>query len=197
MDLPVGIFRDKGVKDAIVLFLEAGRRKQTNKEIATGLLKGGIATTSENFEATVATALIRLRREGIVLRFPEGWDLAASYPDSLRMRLEDKGGNGKASKKRAKAKKPAARKTKASPAQNRAKPAKAVKKPTPAASPISERITAYLQTRGTAFTTTQELASQLKTGEAFMRLTLGKMARKEVIEKDAVGRVRLMNKTAA
>src|SRR4051812_26289225 len=51
MDLPVGIFRGKGVKDAIVIFLEAGRRKQTNKEIAAGLLKGGIATTSDNFEA--------------------------------------------------------------------------------------------------------------------------------------------------
>jgi len=50
--LPVGIFRDKGLKEAIQLYLEAGRRKQTNKEIATSLQEGGFPTTAENFEAT-------------------------------------------------------------------------------------------------------------------------------------------------
>jgi hypothetical protein len=88
VDLPVGTFRDKGVKEAITVYLEAVRRKQTNKEIAEGLKRGGIATTSANFEATVATALLRLRKEGSVLRFPDGWDLASAYPDSLRNRLD-------------------------------------------------------------------------------------------------------------
>ncbi len=87
-DLPVGVFRDKTIRDAIVILLEAGRRKQTNKEIADGLKKGGIATTSANFEPTVATALYRLKNDGIVLRFDDGWDLAKSYPDSLRSRME-------------------------------------------------------------------------------------------------------------
>jgi len=87
-DLPVGVFRDKTIKEAIEIYLGAARRKQTNKEIATGLQKGGIATTAHNFEATVATALHRLKGEGTILRFDDGWDLAASYPDSLRNRLE-------------------------------------------------------------------------------------------------------------
>lgn len=87
-ELPVGVFRNKSIKDAIVLYLEACQRKQTNKEIAAGLQQGGIATTSKNFEPTVGTALHRLKSEGIVLRFPDGWDLAASYPDNLRRRLE-------------------------------------------------------------------------------------------------------------
>jgi hypothetical protein len=86
--LPVGVFRDKGLKEAIEIFLAAGHRKQTNKEISVGLKKGGIATTSANFEATVATALYRMKEEGTVLRFPDGWDLAASYPDNLKARLE-------------------------------------------------------------------------------------------------------------
>jgi hypothetical protein len=90
-DLPVGVFRDKTIKEAIVIYLEAGRRKQTNKEIAIGLQKGGIATTAANFEATVATALGRLKDEGTILRFPDGWDLAASYPESLRGRLQKEG----------------------------------------------------------------------------------------------------------
>jgi hypothetical protein len=86
-DLPVGVFRGKGVKEAIVIYLEATKRKQTNKEIAAGLAKGGIATTAANFESTVATALLRLKNDGVVLRFPDGWDLAGSYPESLRARL--------------------------------------------------------------------------------------------------------------
>jgi hypothetical protein len=86
--LPVGVFRGKGVKEAIVIYLEASRRKQTNKEIAAGLASGGIATTSSNFESTVATALMRLKNDGVVLRFPDGWDLASSYPESLRNRLQ-------------------------------------------------------------------------------------------------------------
>jgi len=98
-DLPVGIFRDKSLKDAIVIYLEAGRRKQTNKEIADGLKKGGIATTSANFEPTVATALYRLKQDGIVLRFDDGWDLAASYPEGFRARLESKGKQPQAKKK--------------------------------------------------------------------------------------------------
>jgi hypothetical protein len=88
LDLPVGVFRDKSLREAIEILLAAGRRKQTNKEIAIGLQNGGIPTTSVNFEATVSTALARMKDDGTVLRFPDGWDLAASYPDSLRGRLE-------------------------------------------------------------------------------------------------------------
>lgn len=88
IDLPVGIFRDKSLREAIEIYLGAGRRKQKNHEIALGLQKGGIATTSKFFEATVATALGRMREDGDVLRFPDGWDLAASYPESLRNRLD-------------------------------------------------------------------------------------------------------------
>ena len=38
--------------------------------------------------ATVGTALHRLKNEGMVLRFADGWDLASHYPDGLRARLE-------------------------------------------------------------------------------------------------------------
>lgn len=88
IDLPVGIFRDKSLREAIQILLGAGRRKQTNKEIALGLQKGGIPTTSKFFEATVATALSRMKDDGVLLRFPDGWDLSSSYPDSLRNRLD-------------------------------------------------------------------------------------------------------------
>ena len=88
MGLPIGVFRNKSIKEAIQIYLGAGHRKQTNKEIATGLKDGGIPTTAANFEATVATALHRMKDDNTVLRFPDGWDLASSYPDGLRSRLE-------------------------------------------------------------------------------------------------------------
>lgn len=182
MDLPVGVFRDKGLKEAIEIYLAAGRRKQTNKEIAQGLQKGGIATTATNFEATVATALGRMKEDGTILRFPDGWDLAASYPDSLRNRL-DKDTTPK--KKRAKASaKPSRSKTEA---RVRAKPLK------PAAQPgLEQRVTAYLQTRGSEFTTAEELAAQLKVQNVqVVKMTLGKMAKSGSIQRLENGRVRL------
>lgn len=105
MDLPVGIFRDKSIREAIEIYLAAGRRKQTNKEIALGLQKGGLATMSRNFEATLATALGRMKEDGTVLRFSDGWDLASSYPESLRGRLDKDAKPAKPRKGKAKPKK--------------------------------------------------------------------------------------------
>ena len=105
-DLPVGVFRDKSIREAIEIYLGAGRRPQANKEIAQGLQKGGIPTTSKYFEATVATALGRMKEDGLVLRFSDGWDLAASYSDSFRSRVDK---DTKATKPRRKEKKVRAR----------------------------------------------------------------------------------------
>jgi len=104
IDLPVGVFRNKSLKEAIPIYLGVGRRKQTNKEIAVGLQAGGFPTTAENFEATVATALYRLKNDGVLLRFSDGWDLASSYPDNLRGRLEKdaKPSRNKTTKRKAK-----------------------------------------------------------------------------------------------
>jgi hypothetical protein len=89
IELPIGAFRSKSIPDAIKLYLSAARRKQTLKEIAAGLKEGGLVTTSTNFEATVTGALHRLKKDGIVLRFKDGWDLAESYPDHIRNKLEN------------------------------------------------------------------------------------------------------------
>lgn len=198
-DLPVGVFRDKGVKEAIVIFLQAARQKQTNKEITNGLKKGGIATTSENFESTVATALLRLKNEGVVLRFADGWDLASSYPDSLRNRLEK---DTKPAKKRGKSKGAKVQKPKAEARVAARKPAA---KPKPVAATASsatpgmeKRVTSYLQTRGNEFTRAEELATQLKVENVqVIRMALGKMAKQGVIERNAEGRVRLARKAVA
>ena len=87
VDLPVGVFRDKSIPEAIKMYLKACRRKQTGKEIAAGLKEHGLHSTSKSFETTVTGSLHRLKEAGVVLRFKEGWDLAESYPDHLRARI--------------------------------------------------------------------------------------------------------------
>jgi hypothetical protein len=113
-DLPMGALRKKTVPDAITLYLSAGHRKQTNKEIASGILAGGLETGAKNLEASVAAALFRLKKAGIVLRFADGWDLAEHYPDHIRKKLEPTT-TTTAIKKSAKAKKKRA--AKATPTQ--------------------------------------------------------------------------------
>jgi hypothetical protein len=204
MDLPVGVFRDKGVKEAITIYLEAARRKQTNKEIATGLIKGGIATTAGNFEATVATALLRLKREGVVLRFVDGWDLAASYPDSLKNRLEKdtrptpakkRNGKKRSAAKAAKRKQPQARRKPQQP--NPKLPPTKTAAARPSGPGLEQRVKDYLTTRQTSFTSVDELVAQLHLPNAqVLRLALGKLAKQQVIEKDDEGRVRLVKKVA-
>ena len=102
VDLPVGVFRDKSIPDAIKLFLAAQRRKQTGKEITAGLRAGGLVSTASRFEATVYGSLHRLKTAGVVLRFKEGWDLAESYPENLRARIAN---GARVSKPNAKVKK--------------------------------------------------------------------------------------------
>ncbi len=172
MDLPVGVFRDKSLREAIQIYLQAGHRKQTNKEIALGLQKGGIASTSANFEATVATALGRMKDDGLVLRFPDGWDLASSYPDSLRNRLEK---DTKPSKRGRSAK--AVPKKKAAPA---AKPA------APKGPGLDDRIQAFLESRPMEWFTSKEVADAIReqagpaVSLAFARLgRYGRIARQD------------------
>jgi len=87
LDLPTGIFRDKGLADAIRLLLSAAKRKTPFKEIKAALLQGGLATTAEDFDPTLSGTLNRMKRTGELLAFKEGWDLASSYPESFRQRL--------------------------------------------------------------------------------------------------------------
>lgn len=88
-DLPVGAFLNMSIPAAIKLYLSSIKRKQTVKEITTALKNGGMESTSESFENTVATALHRMKMSDPpeALRFPDGWGLAELYPESLRSRL--------------------------------------------------------------------------------------------------------------
>jgi hypothetical protein len=89
IELPTGVFRGKGLSDAIRLYLSMAKRKQTNQEIKNALMGGGLATTSDFFDQTLSSTLHRMRKSGELLQFKDGWDLAASYPDSFRRRMTE------------------------------------------------------------------------------------------------------------
>jgi len=100
ISLPRGAFLGKTGADAIKLYLTAARRKQTNKEIAQALRDGGLESTG-SIDNLVTNSLFRLKQEGTVLRFDDGWGLAEWYPESFRTRVAEKSANnGKKKKKR-------------------------------------------------------------------------------------------------
>ena len=200
MELPRGALLGKSLPAAIKLYLSAMRKKLTTREIATALKDGGVESTSENFENIVTTALNRLKAAGEVLRFRDGWGLAELYPASLRSNLaNDSRPAGKAAK--ARGKKPGTRKRalkakKVAQSARRTSVGTAEKAGGSIQPGLEQRINAYLQTRGTDFSSVQELASQLKVAAQVLNLTLGKMRKAGKIERNQNGLVRLTRKAA-
>jgi len=102
IELPTGAFRGKGIRAAIKMYLQAAKRKQPLKDIATALKDGGLESTSTNFEKILNTTLHQLKKDGTVLQFKEGWDLADAYPESFRQRLANNKGTATANGKKRK-----------------------------------------------------------------------------------------------
>ena len=175
VDLPVGVFRDKSIPDALKLFLAAQRRKQTGREIAAGLLAGGLVSTSKRFEATVHGVLHRLKVAGVVLRFKEGWDLAESYPEHLRNRIVN---SARTSKPKPKPKKTVKRR--------RAKTAKSARKRSGGG--FDERLLEYMQSRPTGETPSRESISlALHSDVRVVTMGLGRLAKKGTVTKHQDG----------
>lgn len=177
VELPIGAFRGMKIPDAIKLFLQSMRRKQTAREIAAGLREGGMETTAKNFETTVAGALHRLKIDGEVLRFKDGWDLAEAHSASLRNRLAKEG------KKDRKPGKKRGGKTRHAPIAKKAQATKAdapkAKGPT-----LDQRVAAFLQSHPLEWFTPKQVAESLKetdmrvVGMAFARMVrFGKVAK--------------------
>ena len=175
VDLPVGVFRDKSIPDAIKLFLAAQRRKQTAKEITAGLLAGGLVSTSIRFDASVATGLHRLKAAGVVLRFQDGWDLTESYPEHLRSRIAN---SARTSKPKPKPKKTVKRR--------RAKTAKSARKRSGGG--FDERLLEYMQSRPTGETPSRESISlALHVDVRVVTMGLGRLAKKGAVTKHQDG----------
>jgi hypothetical protein len=174
ISLPRGAFLGKTATDAIKLYLGAARRKQTNKEITQALKDGGMESLRKNFDNLVTNGLFRLKQDGIVLRFDDGWGLAEWYPESFRTRIVEKAGS---SGKR-KPKKKAARKAKTTAAKTAPKVPPAV--PTPG---LEHRIEAVLRTEPTRVFPAKKIAEMLEVNAGAVTLALGRMVGKHKAEK--------------
>jgi hypothetical protein len=76
-----------GMAEAIRVYLGAAKRKTSPKVISEALREGGLASTAMNFDKTLITTMHRMKDNGILLKFKEGWDLAGAYPESFRQRV--------------------------------------------------------------------------------------------------------------
>lgn len=186
-DLPTGALLGKSVPQAIKLYLGAVRKKQTASEIMNGLKDGGVESMAANFLNNITSSLHRLKTAGDVLQFKDGWALAEFYPESLRAKIaKDAEPKKKATKPKKKNAKSVGRPTEVGSAKSKE----------PAQPGLEQRIGTYLQTRGSEYTTVQELVAQMKVAAPVLNLALGKMAKAGKVEKAQDGRVRLMKKVA-
>jgi hypothetical protein len=87
IDLPTGAFLNKSIPEAIKLLCIATKRKYTPTEAAAALRDGGYESTSQDFEKTVSGTMYRMKDQGILLKFKDGFGLAELYPNHLREKL--------------------------------------------------------------------------------------------------------------
>jgi len=78
------VSQGESLKAAIVHILEAHEARRSNVDVFAAVKAAGHVGHSE---ATIAAALHRLKKDGTALRFPDGWALAARYPDSVRQKF--------------------------------------------------------------------------------------------------------------
>lgn len=180
-ELPRGAFLGKSLPAAVKLYLSAVMKKQTIKEIATALREGGVESTSDNFENVITGCVNRMKANGELLRFKDGWALAEFYPEHLRRNLSPEG---------AAKRKTAVKKTK--------KPKKTVKSAVyPSDKPqavegLGGRIAAYFQNHQGTWLTHKEVADAFPgTTPAVIALMLGQLAKKHGWEKSGDGKYRV------
>jgi len=86
LPIPAGAFLGKSVPEAAELYLAIQKAKRTSREIADGLRKGGIESTSKDFKQMVHSGLDRARKtpnSGIVKLDRSHWGLRGWYPAGI------------------------------------------------------------------------------------------------------------------
>lgn len=187
-DIPRGAFLGKNIPESILAYLAAVRKKSSSSEIAEGLKKGGIESTSKTFGIVVNNTLYRLKKAGKLLLFDDGWALSEWYPESLRSRVDQN--NKSKSKKSGPKKKKARKETKqVKAASEKPAPAKESKATKPKA-----LIESHFSTHVGAEVSAKELAQKLNIKRRGLILVLSQMARKGLLEKTASGKFRASSK---
>jgi hypothetical protein len=84
-EIPDGSFHGKTIPEAIHLYLELMRKKQTAREISDGLKKGGVESTSKKwFDKIIYATLDRLKKSRQIVKIGSEWGLPEWYPALMR-----------------------------------------------------------------------------------------------------------------
>lgn len=176
-DIPAGAFLGKSIPEAAKLYLSIVKRKQTSREIADALRKGGIESTAKNFYPNVHSILDRARKagSGIVKLDRSYWGLAEWYPAGLRSSVV---ASDKSSRRR-----------------GRGRPRKSVAKAETAGAPMEgpkpkERILQVLRNQPGIEMSMHELADHLKMTRRAVNMVLISLTRKKMVQKTAGGKYR-------
>lgn len=195
-DLPEGAFRNKSVPACIELYLSTvGMKKKTNKEIVEALTDGGVETTSDTLENTVASALFKLKKVGKVLRFKDGWGLATNYPAHIRGAAATTPSSPTTAKKSRRKARSAAKKNPSSGASAKPNAAAAAEGAQQSGS-AQARIVELLRSKPQAEFSRDEVASALPDIKGnTVTLILGRLTdvRRKVAERTPSGNYRIIN----
>jgi hypothetical protein len=176
-EVPSGAFHGKSIPEAAKLYLSLVNKKQSTREITDALLKGGMESTSKNFETTVAGGLYRVfNSTGEIVRVKGAWGLAEWWPAGVRGSQEKgKGRKGKKARKQ-KSVKPAAVAMAAVESNGHKKP--------------QERIAELLRGNPAKIYTPHEVSEGLDIKPSVAALTLGRLAASKLVEKVELGKYR-------
>lgn len=185
-DVPNGAFHGKSIPEAAKAFLDMVKAKQTTREIAAALRKGGIESTSDNFEGMVYNLLNRTRMNTAEFTRTDGkWGLAEWLAPNVRSLhiAATQTKQGKKTKKKSKS----ARKT---PANKKEEPRQAQPEPAKDGG-VQERMIKFMHKDVSAEYSTDELATALVLKKAIAAMLLGKLLKTGQIAKTATGKYRL------
>jgi hypothetical protein len=178
IELPVNAFRGMTMIEAVKLFLKSVQQKQTTAEIADGLKSGGLVTTAKDITPTLRNALGKLKHDGVLLRFPDGWDLAEAHSAAIRHRITKD--NAKPAKRRG-------RKAKASAKAKAAEPkAASGAVPPNSGETLDARAHSFLRAKPTEAFTAKQIAEGLGLDDAGkLALSLARLVRyKRAVKRD-------------
>jgi len=183
IDLPSGAFNGKTLPEGIKLYLSAARQRKSTRDITNGIRDGGMVSTSKKFELVVQATLQKLKSQGQVLKFSDGWGLSEWYPAGFRASGKNpKAAKGKPGKKKARPT-PKEKKSK-EPKQASAEQKRGAESSKPGVEQRIENL--LLADKGKVFTV-PEIATALGLNAKGLPLALGRLAKKKRAEKTEGG----------
>lgn len=189
-DIPDGAFLGKGIPEATKLLLEILKKKQTTREIADALQRGGIESTSSNFVGIVHAVLNRARKapNSAIVKLGSHWGLKDWYPKGIVSAAAPPA--TKAKKRKKKAGKTAKSSDVPQTASEGASTSSGPKTAPRATTPAIERIETLLKSEPKAEFSAQDIATNFAMNAQVTAMLLGKLVKAGHVEKTQSGTFR-------